>query len=522
MIVDTVKEKLSINKLVSSKKEIIFVEGDMIVPDSKPDILNTICTSGVVNIYNKEILDEKVKISGSINTYIMYLSENSEDKVRGINTNLDFSENIDVTNCKPEMNCISEVKLKSIECKVINGRKIGIKSTLEVEIKIYNNEETEIINDIKNKDDIQMLKENLNVNSLVGLGETKIYAKDTIQIDSVDNLAEILKTNITMVDRDIKISYNKVLTKAEAEVKLMYLTEDNRVNEVISKIPVVGFIDIPNVTEENVCNVNYEIRNMVIKPNSQEEHSIYIEIEVGVNCSVYEEKQINIIQDVFSPSEKLTYENRQIITMKNRKNIQITKQINEKTEIKGLDNRNIIDVDIEPEILKESRLKNKILYEGELKLKYILNSSNLDLEIREGKIQFEYVIDNIENGEDLNIDTNIEIKGADFIVQEGGIIINNVDMLVNANSYENVKLNLIENLQSDGEREEQDYNIVMYIVKKGDSLWKIAKRFGSTVEEITRANGIENENIIMPGEKLYIPRYVKKTSTKNVLVENYV
>ena len=91
MIVDTVKENLSVNKLVSSKREIIFVEWDMIVPDSKPDILSTICTSGVVNIYSKEILDDKVKIAGSINTYIMYLSENGEDKVRGINTSLDFS-----------------------------------------------------------------------------------------------------------------------------------------------------------------------------------------------------------------------------------------------------------------------------------------------------------------------------------------------------------------------------------------------------------------------------------------------
>ena len=58
MIVDTVKEKLSINKLVSSKKEIIFVEGDMIVPDSKPDILNTICTSGMVCIYKKVVLTD--------------------------------------------------------------------------------------------------------------------------------------------------------------------------------------------------------------------------------------------------------------------------------------------------------------------------------------------------------------------------------------------------------------------------------------------------------------------------------
>ena len=62
MVVDTIKENLCVNKLVATKKEVILVEGDMIVPDSKPDILNTICTSGVVCIYKKEILDDKVRI----------------------------------------------------------------------------------------------------------------------------------------------------------------------------------------------------------------------------------------------------------------------------------------------------------------------------------------------------------------------------------------------------------------------------------------------------------------------------
>ena len=50
MLVDTSKENLCINKLISKKKEIIFVEKDMIVPDAKPDILSTICTSGEVYI----------------------------------------------------------------------------------------------------------------------------------------------------------------------------------------------------------------------------------------------------------------------------------------------------------------------------------------------------------------------------------------------------------------------------------------------------------------------------------------
>ena len=520
MVVDTVKENLSVNKLVSSKREIIFVEGDMIVPDSKPDILSTICTSGVVNIYSKEILDDKVKIAGNINTYIMYLSENGEDKVRGINTNLDFSENVNVANCKEGMNSQIEVKLKTIECKVINGRKIGIKATLDIDIKIYNNEEIEIINDIQNAEEIQMLKENLKVNSLVGMGETKIYAKDTIAIDNIDNLAEILKTKVNIIDRDIKISYNKVLTKAEAEIKIMYLTEDNRINIVNAKIPVVGFIDIQNINENNICNVHYEIRNMIIKPNQVEEHSIYVEIEVGVSCTVYEEKEINIIQDIYSPCENLEYNKRQITTMKNRKNFQISKQINEKIILENLENKTILDVDMEPIVVKENRLKSKVLYECELEMRILVSDNNLDIETRNAKIPFDFVIDDLQNGEEINMDINMEIRDKNFVIQDGGNVTTNVDMVINANSYENANLNVIDELQSSGEREEQDYNIVMYIVKKGDSLWKIAKQFGSTIDDIARTNGIEDVDVIMPGQKLYIPRYTKKENKKIQMVSH--
>ena len=176
MVLETVNENLCVNKLIATKKDIIMVEGDMIVPDAKPDILNTICTSGVVCIYKKEVLDEKVRLDGNINTFIMYLADDSQDKMRGINTNLDFSEMIQIPNSKEGMDAVIQTKLKAIECKVINGRKIGIKATLEVEIKIYAKEEVEIVNDIQNAEGIQLLKEDLRVNSLVGMGENKIYS----------------------------------------------------------------------------------------------------------------------------------------------------------------------------------------------------------------------------------------------------------------------------------------------------------------------------------------------------------
>lgn len=507
MVVDTIKENLCVNKLVATKKELIMVEGDMIVPDSKPDILNTICTSGVVCIYKKEVQDDKIRIDGNINTYIMYMADDTNDRVRGLSTSLDFSENVQVANSKEGMTCKLETNLKSIEAKVINGRKVGIKAVVEVEIKLYSNEDVQIINSLQDADNVKMLKEDLMVNSLVGTGDTKIYAKDTIKIDSADNLAEILKAQVCICDKDIKVSYNKILTKSEAEIKIMYLTEDNRINKITARVPVVGFIDIPNVTEDNICDVDYEIKNIVLKPNSIEEHSIYVEIEIGVMASVYEERQINLIQDLYSPSENMEFNKKKITVLTNKRTTRETMQIREKVQLEGMDNRSIIDVDVQPIIEKETKTKNRIVYEGELELRFILSNSDLQVDTRTAKIPFDYAISDIEDGENVNSNMAIEVANQDFIVQDGGMVTANLDMLVNTDSYRNTNMSIIDEIQTNGEREVEDYSILMYIVKKDDTLWKIAKRYGSTIDDIVRTNGIEDENRINVGQKLFIPRY---------------
>ncbi|ALA68836.1 hypothetical protein GT50_00570 [Geobacillus stearothermophilus 10] len=44
-----------------------------------------------------------------------------------------------------------------------------------------------------------------------------------------------------------------------------------------------------------------------------------------------------------------------------------------------------------------------------------------------------------------------------------------------------------------------------YTVKKGDTLWALAKKFNTTVEAIAKANNIANVNLIYVGQKLTIP-----------------
>lgn len=147
------------------------------------------------------------------------------------------------------------------------------------------------------------------------------------------------------------------------------------------------------------------------------------------------------------------------------------------------------------------------MYEGELQLRFILSNSDLQVDTRTAKIPFDYAISDLDDGENMNSNMAIEVANQDFIVQDGGAVTANLDMLVNADTYRNTNMSIIDEIQTNGEREAEDYSILMYIVKKDDTLWKIAKRFGSTIDDIVRANGIEDENRIDVGQKLFIPRY---------------
>ena len=61
------------NRMTDQKSENFVIEADVIIPDIKPDILNTITTSGMVCLYKKEMNQNKLRFDGTLQTYIMNL-----------------------------------------------------------------------------------------------------------------------------------------------------------------------------------------------------------------------------------------------------------------------------------------------------------------------------------------------------------------------------------------------------------------------------------------------------------------
>lgn len=502
----TTKETICINQMIGQKIDTMMVEEDFVVPDVKPDILSAIHTNGTVCIYKKEVMDGKIKIDGCVNVYIMYLADDENANVRSLNTNLEFSQMIDFDKAKEGMMLEEKVILKSIECRVLNGRKVSIKGIMDIELKLFSNEEVEFIKQIDMVSDIQLLNENLKVNSLLGTGTTRVYAKDTIVVDNIDDIAEIMKIDIAIRNKENKISYNKVLAKADANVKMMYLTTDNRINIVTNNIPVMGFIDMPNVADENLCDMQYEIKNILVKPNNVEEHSVYIEIELEINCNVYETKEVNIIQDLYSPTIDLTYKQKMMKAMSEKQIIRDICAIREKQFLSEIGNHRLYDVDVSPSITRQTVLKDRVIYEGEIMLNFLFATDNSSkVSTQSMTMPFNYTMDCVGIDQNSDIQTNMEMITQDFVIMpdESIDIKMDIEFTVQASNMRNI--NVIEEVSIEEKRKGDRHSLVIYFVKPGDSLWNIAKRFKSTVPNIVRMNEIENENKINIGDQLFIP-----------------
>jgi len=507
MVVETAKNQITLNRIVGQKKENRIVESDIIVNDVKPDVLNVISTNGIISVYKKEAMEGKVRLDGTINTYIIYLADDEHGSVRSLNTTLDFTQIIDVEGAKENMQIDENIIIKSFDIKIINGRKLSVKANLETSIGVYANEAFDLITEINSVKDIKLLNRNQEISELVGQGNSKVTIRDTIAIDIADDFAEIMKVNFVIKNPETKVSYNKVLSKADAEVEIIYLTEDNRICRVSTQIPIMGFVDIQDINENCKCELKNRLCNLIIKPNTGEEHSIYIEAEIEVSCRAYQTKEINIIEDLYSMNEDLECSKKDIdvVTCRNNiKDICIVKENLRMPELTG----NVFDVQITTNINNMQARTGKIVYEGNLTLEILLEENNgINLKIVDLPFNFEMTADEIDDKSIINTETSI-IQN-DFIIRDGTIEMT-VGIEFKVFEHKNKRLSIIEEIETKEAKDCNNYSMVIYFVKPGDTLWKIAKMFKSTIEDIAEVNKIENVDKINVGQQLYIPRFCTK------------
>ena len=489
------KNTVLINKIVTSTTKVLDVSGDIIVPDIKPDIVNVINTNGIPYIYKEDLSNGKVRFDGNIDTYVVYLADNGETK--SIGATLSFSDSIEDSHIKDTCILKQKVLVELIESKVLNERKITIKASLKVKTEVYETENLEILSNFDTEENLEMLKETLEVKSLIGTNKVKTSIKEDIAVDNYYNVSEILKTSVEIKNTENKISYNKILAKADAEVKVIFLSEDGRIGMASSNIPVMSFIDLEKVADTNTCMTTYTARNMLFKVNSKESHTISCQIEFEVECMAFETKSIDVLEDMYGIKNNVKFSKKEVDVLLAKEISKEKININERVPLENI--LNIFDVSAFSRKINSTKSGNFYNVEAEVILNIYYEADNRNgLNVKEVVFPFMMKLESDEN-------VDFEIGNKQFTVS-GENVNCDIEIFATNNLKATRRISIIENVEIQEREPEEDYKMFMYFVKPGDSVWNIAKKFKVCKSDIIDLNKLENPNKLNVGDRLYIMR----------------
>lgn len=506
MAVNLEKQMLKLHSNVYRNTQSVWIEQDILVPDIKPDVLKIIKIEVVPFIKMAEIVtDGVIRTTGETTYYILYKSE--ESKIRSIVVTYPFSQNINTDKAKKGMNLMVTSSAKNVIYSVPNERKIMAKVEMIFTYELSEIKDVNIIKGIEGQD-IEIKTKKNKFTNITGVAKEVIDIKeDVIVKDSVPKINEILRVSAKITNEDFKTSYNKILVKGDLVIRIIYLSDDEA-KDVYSysfQIPFTGMIEFENITEESMFNIKYDLRNLEIIRSTDSDNMLNVSAEVNVFAVMYEERELEYVTDLYSTNSNLKFDTSKLAVLMNQEILKSDIIVNERLGEIG-NNFKIQDTNVNTENLTFKVSEGNLFVDGIIKVDVMLeNLENNVLENKSYDVNVNSKIPLNRNILDENVIVDLLVKKEDIQIVSNMLEANIIlETIVRMNNIENIFM--IEEIEEENINLEEFDSMYMYIVKKGDTLWDIAKRYKTTVAKIANINNIENENMLNIGQKLLIIR----------------
>ncbi len=521
---ELIKKNIHMNKLRCKSNLQLILDDDFNVSDTKPDIDQVITSQGEVKITEIRAMNGKLMVKGVLAFNVLYLSEEEQKPVYNLSGEIPFDEviNMDV-NCMDD-EPIVKWELEDLSTGLINSRKLSVRAIvgLYVTVEDLYDEETAVM--VEGPEDVQCINKKIEVTNVVINKKDTFRIKDEIILPSnKGNISSLLFSDIGLSNVEVRLMDDKFTVKGEIPVFILYSSndEENPIEYYETELPFSGTIDCNGCSEDMIEDISFTIlsKNLEIKPDVDgEERVLDLEIILEMGIKVYDVEEPEILYDVYCTTKEIkpvirnaSYEN---LVIKNNSKYRISDRIrveDSRPKLLQICHANggikLDDIAIEA---------NGLNVEGviEVDILYISEDDKRPLNSLRAVIPFSQMVEL----KGMKQDSNYEIKPS--IDQLGVMMLDSEEIEVKATiNLNTIVFDLIsEPIIADIEVSELDMQkiqampgIIGYVVKKGDSLWNIAKKYYTTKNEIMAVNNLEDERI-KEGDKLIILKKVEAMS----------
>ena len=500
---------------VRNQNEIQFtLEEDRNIPDAKPDASMVISDMGEVTLEEIRPVTDQVNVRGKLHYQILYASP-EENVPQVITGEIPFEEQIHEEGVKAGDAVTVHATLQDLTTSLINSRKISIQSIIQLKMQVGELYDEDTTVGVQCEEPIEYSHTGLEVL------QTTIQKKDIFRIREELTLPHDLPNIVTILWKKIRIGKlewkpmdGKIGIQGEVHVFVLYETaeEDNPVQSYQAVEPFAGTMECQGCKEDGILEILFDSSHRELEIHADhdgEERCFGLEVVLDLAIQMYEREPLELLSDVYGVTRQVKTRERSAAFRKLAAQTRGRQKLNAHVKCNaGGGVRKILTVDGNVLVDHQEIREQGGMVSGSVEVEVFYQSVDREMPYHTVKesIPFTYTCEanGLKTDSVYRLCCHLEEVDASMLDSEEAEV--RTVLFFELLAFEEMEEQVIEEItmeELDQDRMNALPGIAIYVVQKGDTLWKIGKQYFVPVAAIKEMNNLSG-NEIHPGEKLLI------------------
>lgn len=482
------------------------VDIDLTLPDYCPDIERILSCTLAPQIYMSSVSGDRLSVEGGSVVRILYLDAD-KGCMRSYEYTQPFSESLplkgDVNDCAVSV----EAKTEYLNCRAMSPRKLSLHGAFSLCAKAEESCKTSYYT-YEDGDDLQIKSEQLAASSLCGLCTESFSVQEDVSVNAKSGISALLTHRLSARITELKTIRNKIMLSAELKLELMYLCGvDKPGTECMSySIPISRVIDCEGASEDAVIDGELSVMSADVRLSDDAADGsqlLLLDAKLCFTARCYEEREITVLADAFSVDREVQAHEEPFFcrsgvscrayTDVGKTNVGVEDEIGRVIDVR-CEKRNTSVMNNSGNIILNTKLCIGILYE------------NSDSEIRyvERDAEFSYQPDT--GGCDEIIRYKTAVDSLSYRLTDSRHLELRAELTYRLTLCRRISCSVLTSVSADDDAPAREKNgaLILYYTDAGDSVWDIAKRFCSRVQDVIDENELQGD-AVEGGMMLMIP-----------------
>lgn len=505
------KKALAVSETVFEGTQEQPIDLDFNLPDYCPDIQKILKCQVIPKIYTRNISGDRLDVDGAACVKVIYVDE-IKKCVRCCEQIVPFSSSFNLKTTPQNAVILSKAKNEYINCRAISPRRLDIHGAFSVSVQVICKNEKQLPEFIEG-DDIQMKTKPFMTSSLTGLGQQQFTISEKVELGSDrPPIESIIKTSAKVNLLESQAITNKIMLKAELNIRVMYLTdiELGEIDIMEYTCPISQILDVDGVDESCICYTDLDILSYDIRQLGDigdDTPVLSIEAKVVATSRTYIEEEVQTITDAYSTKYDLNLTYSQVPYEKVR-NIITDSCIAKNTVEAGTSGvSKIIDIWNDDCIVTAEEENGQMVFSGKADVCILALDSEQNIFYAERVVEFSHAIAIEEKEGEISSKVQARVLSVSYRLNTNGGIDLRVEVKLYAAIIETVVCRSITEASADEERlRKKDDNsaLTLYFAEEGEKVWNIAREYCISCDSVKAENDLDDE-VVSSKKMLLIP-----------------